>query len=185
MATTPTQAIPYCGPSDAPDVPYWMQRLAERVAVLLDAINATLTTTTSTAGKAARGMIAKATNTNTATVGALAMVDLKAVGLVAGRWYRVRYGYVATSTAANAPAGLTLVSSATADITSAGTTLDGVRTLWTAPIAGSGADLEGVFTFQATATATVNLKMTLQKLGANDVSISARRLLVEDLGANL
>lgn len=37
MANTPTQAIPYCAPSDAPDVPYWSQRQAERTAALFDA----------------------------------------------------------------------------------------------------------------------------------------------------
>jgi hypothetical protein len=38
MATTnDAQAIPYCGPNDAPDVPYWQQRQAERIAALLTA----------------------------------------------------------------------------------------------------------------------------------------------------
>lgn len=35
MASTKDQAIPYAGPNDAPDVPYWMQRMAERVDALL------------------------------------------------------------------------------------------------------------------------------------------------------
>ena len=30
MANTPTKAIPYATPQDAPDVPYWSQRAAER-----------------------------------------------------------------------------------------------------------------------------------------------------------
>lgn len=34
-ATTPTYAIPYPGLTDAPDVPYWAQQLAERVDTLL------------------------------------------------------------------------------------------------------------------------------------------------------
>lgn len=38
MATTDVELIPYCGPNDAPDVPYWMQRLAERVDALLGPI---------------------------------------------------------------------------------------------------------------------------------------------------
>lgn len=36
MAATPSQAIPYASPADAPDVPYWLQRIAERVAALFD-----------------------------------------------------------------------------------------------------------------------------------------------------
>lgn len=40
MANTDTQAIPYGGPNDAPDVPYWLQRMAERVAALFDAADA-------------------------------------------------------------------------------------------------------------------------------------------------
>lgn len=38
MATTPNQAIPYPAPSDAPDVPYWMQRLAERADSLFSTL---------------------------------------------------------------------------------------------------------------------------------------------------
>lgn len=41
MATTTNQQIPYATPADAPDVPYWQQRLAERVDALLTALFAT------------------------------------------------------------------------------------------------------------------------------------------------
>ena len=30
MALTPTRSWPYAGPNDGPDVPYWLQRIAER-----------------------------------------------------------------------------------------------------------------------------------------------------------
>lgn len=39
MATTPGRQIPYAASTDAPDVPYWSQRQAERLEVLLDAVD--------------------------------------------------------------------------------------------------------------------------------------------------
>lgn len=40
MAQTPARQIPYAASTDAPDVPYWQQRMAERLEVLLDALDA-------------------------------------------------------------------------------------------------------------------------------------------------
>jgi hypothetical protein len=68
MAATPGRAWPYAGPNDAPDVPYWQQRLAEKgdaeataLDTRLDALetdtpqsgNITVSVTTGTAAGAA------------------------------------------------------------------------------------------------------------------------------------
>lgn len=72
MATTPTQAIPYGGPNDAPDVPYWMQRLAERVAALLDAVGLRLDSLEKNRVAEFSGPIVGFTAGQTQTFGALA-----------------------------------------------------------------------------------------------------------------
>jgi hypothetical protein len=42
MANTPAQQIPYASPADAPDVPYWSKKQAERTDALVSNIYAAL-----------------------------------------------------------------------------------------------------------------------------------------------
>lgn len=87
MATTTTELIPYCGPNDAPDVPYWMQRLAERV----DALLTPLRTLVNANALGARGLMLemKTTGTSGAFTGLTIIHNIPTFTFKAGRRYEI------------------------------------------------------------------------------------------------
>jgi hypothetical protein len=172
MATTAVPwAIPYAGPSDAPNVPYWSQRQAERVHALVAALDV------------AQPRQVNAANVDVTSATFAKLEQFSSVSVVGGRWYRVRYQVQSMSTAANMPIAFNLVSSATTDSTAAGTAVDDQKTFWTAPLSSSASTFDVWFGWQAATTATVNLKLIAAKAGATTVSLSKRSIWLEDLGA--
>jgi hypothetical protein len=172
MATTAAPwSIPYAGPNDAPNVPYWEQRLAERVHALVAALDV------------AQPRQVNAANVDVTSSSFAKLEQFSSVALTAGRWYRVRYQAQSMSTATNMPIAFQLVSSATTDSTAAGTSLDDQKTFWTAPVVASALTMDVWFSWQAATTATVNLKLIAAKAGATTVSLSKRSIWLEDLGA--
>jgi len=171
LAQTTALAIPYAGPNDAPDVPYWMQRQAERTEALLVAVDT------------AQPRQVNAANIDVTSSSFAKLEQFSSVSLVAGRWYRVRYQVQTMSSAANMPIAFQLVSSATSDSTAAGTSLDGDKTFWTAPAVASASTKDVWFSWQAASSATVNLKLLAAKAGTTTVSVSKRSIWLEDLGA--
>jgi len=172
MATTAAPlSIPYAGPNDAPDVPYWQQRQAERVHALVAALDV------------AQPRQVNASNVDIVSSNFTKIEQFSAVSLVAGRWYRVRYQAQTMSAATNQPVAFQLVSSATSDSTSAGTSLDGDKTFWSAPLVASALTVDAWFSWQAATTATVNLKLLAAKAGTTTVGLSRRSIWLEDLGA--
>lgn len=144
----------------------------------------------STAQAAADNLLAKGqidevhTAGTTSGIAATTVVaDLVAASLVAGRKYRLIYKFTSASGSANEAMGINLVKSVTADTTTAGTSVEDSATLWTAPIAASGSYHQMTWCWEATATETVNLKVTLVRaVGSSGIDISGRRLFLFDDG---
>lgn len=182
MATTPTQAIPYAGPNDAPDVPYWMQRMAERIAALLDALGVTL-------GKAPKGLVGYTSNnaTSIGLGGGSVVCDYVQVDLVKDRMYRAtwRVNTVCQATA-NMAIAVAIKKSATSDVTNQGLDLDDAHTIYTAPVANQGCTSQVSMTWRATATERVNIKAIMARAsGTATFDISARKLAFFDDGAQI
>lgn len=74
MANTPALAIPYASPADAPDVPYWSQRQAERVDALIQQVNT----------DRARLPVQVVSGSDTITIGAAAATATKVITLPPG-----------------------------------------------------------------------------------------------------
>lgn len=185
MATTLTQLFPYPGPNDDPDVPYWLQRLAEAldssVKTILDRLGVT--------EKGARGILARIAGaaTKTVTDGNWKIMDVATVNVVKDRWYEAT---IFTNSiclgGANVAIAVDVRQSVKTDVTEAGSSVDQSYTLWTAPVAGSGKSHVLSFQWKAAATDSLNFKaVACRAVGTGGVDLQVRKLTIRDLGANL
>lgn len=185
MANEDTRGYPYPGPDDDPDVPYWMQRLAEELGVdvqsIADRVGAN--------EKAARGILKRATNGAARSTSDANWIpcDIVAVPLVKDRWYEATIVINSLCMgAANVALAAAVRASPTTDVTAAGNEVEGSATLWTAPASGSGKFHQVSFIWKAASTETLNLKLVMcRAVGTGLVDLQNRRLTVRDLGANL
>lgn len=187
MAQTTTQAIPYCGPADSPDVPYWMQRLAERVAVLLDALGITVADHTTKLGKAPLGALGyvKTAATSVGLFNSATVTDSVNVALVQDRFYKATYRLnVVCPGAANIAYSMDVRKATQGDLSNAtGTSVTDSATLYTPPVANQGGTQLAEFTWRAAATENITIKVLMTRLtGTATYDISARTLTVIDLG---
>lgn len=184
MANTTNRQYPYPLPGSDPDVPYWVQQLAEKLDTDVVRLLARETD--------GRGLIARNANSAVNTItnpGSWTMFDLVAVPLVAGRWYEVRYAWgdsTGSGSVSNQPYAVIPRLSATNIIDSSGTDIDNSATFWTCVAGASGNQQHMTWTWKAAATGTFNVKINLQKVvSTNQVNIDTRRLTVFDIGSNV
>lgn len=127
------------------------------------------------------------TNTAATSVGLSSsafMCDRVVVNLVQGRWYRAVYRVdEIVPTATNNGLAIAAVKSIVSDVSAAGTGLDTPYVVWTAPSSNSTATHVSLFTWRATATETVNIKATMNRVSGSALfNISNRVLTVDDMG---
>jgi len=184
MANTTARQYPYPLPGGDPDVPYWLQQLAEKVDTDVVRLLARENDARGLIGRNANGNV-----NNVTTPGSWTMFDLVAVPLVAGRWYEIHYAWgdsTASAGVANQPYAVVPRVSASNDASSTGTDIDNSATFWTAVQGASGNQQSMRWTWKAPTTGTFNIKMNLQKVvSTNQVNIDTRRLTVSDIGANI
>lgn len=164
--------------------------MAERIAALLDTLGITVAATTTAVGKASKGLVAvqKTSATSTGLFNSPSTTDAVNVSLVQDRWYRVTYRLNTIS-----PSGvdigfsMDLKKSPVNDLAPTTGTAPADGTVgYTSPTANQGKSALAIYTWQATATESIVLKMVLNRLaGSATYNIDSRLLTVEDLGAQV
>jgi len=91
MALTLANSVPYAGPNDAPDVPYWQQRQAEFIDTDKTSKDARLTAVE----KAARGQLyfAQTTVNSGSFASATVVSNIPSFTFLAGRRYRIAWEF--------------------------------------------------------------------------------------------
>lgn len=188
MATTKTLAIPYAGPADAPDVPYWSQRQAERTEALLSAQDVTAAVAKMPLGLVGKNIFttdSPSTSGNTMRV----VMSVPTVTFTAGRNYRIRWEFSINVTNVDTQVFMQIQRAEVTDPSSATTGLTNLqgRTMGARP--GIHHDSVEAY-FAPTTTKAYQIKGTAVRVAGTGTlgmpnSLEPALLLVEDLGAQI
>jgi hypothetical protein len=189
MALTPANSVPYAGPNDAPDVPYWQQRQAE----FIDADKTSKDGRLTAVEKAGLGQIYW--NVGTANSGAFStasvVANIASFTFKAGRRYRIVWDFSYNTSTAGTYMSMCIARCSTTDAAALTTGLTnlGGRTIHT-----DGAGLTESRTIYGYYNPTTDSTVQIKFYGARTAGTGTMTILsasepayyyIEDLGAQL